>query len=184
MEELIALDPLIQQSPAYGAYKEKLLHLEEENQTIRSYFEKIIDAVPGHLYWKDLQGIYLGCNVFMLDFCQVHSKSDIIGKSDADLWPQDARALQGNDQKVIQTGKTIVFEETVYGVINRSVKRPLRDEDGTIIGIVGNSVDISDLKKIERELRETREVAEAARVLSKNKFSFFEPRKDKQHSLT
>ncbi len=179
-EEQLALDPLIAFDPAYIAWKDKLLQLKQENEVMRSYFEKIIDAAPGHLYWKDRHGVYLGCNLFMLHYYHFSSKMDIIGKSDQELWPHCATALRENDLKVMETGETIIFEETVHGSTNRSVKMPLRDENGAIIGVIGNSVDITDLVKAKRELLEAREMAEAARNLSKRKFSFFEFTKDKE----
>ncbi len=51
MKELLELDPLIELDPAYLAWKTKLLQLKKENEAMRSYFEKIIDIAPGHLYW-------------------------------------------------------------------------------------------------------------------------------------
>ncbi len=179
MTELLELDPLIEFDPAYVAWKTKLLQLKKENEAMRSYFEKIIDITPGHLYWKNKEGVYLGCNLFMVHFYHFDSKIAMIGKTDEELWPHCAKALRENDLKVMETGETIIFEETVHGSTNRSVKMPLRDEDGSIIGVIGNSVDISDLKKIQRELIEAREIAEAARTLSKNKFSFFKPSKER-----
>ncbi len=102
-----------------------------------------------------------------------------IGKTDEELWPHCAKALRENDLKVMETGEMIIFEETIHGATNRSVKMPLRDEEDNIIGVIGNSVDISDLKKIQRELIEAQEIAEAAKTLSKNKFSFFKPTKER-----
>ena len=116
----------------------------------------------------------------MVHFYHFDSEMAVIGKTDEELWPHCAKALRENDLKVMEAGKTIIFEESVHGSTNRSVKMPLRDENGLIIGIIGNSVDISDLKKIQRELIEAREMAEAAKSLSKNRFSFFKPTKKKE----
>jgi two-component system, OmpR family, aerobic respiration control sensor histidine kinase ArcB len=171
------LDSVIELDPAYIAWKSKLLQLKKENEAMRSYFEKIIDAAPGHLYWKNKEGVYLGCNLFMVHFYHFDSKIAIIGKTDEELWPHCAKALRDNDRRVMETGETLIFEENVHGSINRSVKMPLRDENEGVIGVIGNSVDISDLKKIQRELIEAREIAEAARTLSKKPFSFFKPTK-------
>lgn len=182
MKELLELDPSIEFDPAYLAWKTRLLQLKKENEAMRSYFEKIIDIAPGHLYWKNKEGVYLGCNLFMVHFYHFDSKMAVIGKTDEELWPHCAKALRDNDLKVMETGETIIFEETVHGSTNRSVKMPLRDEEDNIIGVIGNSVDISDLKKIQRELIEAQEIAEAARTLSKNKFSFFKPTKEKERS--
>ncbi len=47
-------------------------------------------------------------------------------------------------------------------IIQLSSKIPLRDEKGNIIGVIGNTVDITALKKIETELREAKEKLEKA----------------------
>lgn len=72
-----------------------------------------------------------------------------------------------NDLEVMKTGKELIKEEAftlANGkiLIQLSSKRPLREENGDIVGIVGNTVDITYLKKIEEELRDAKERAEIA----------------------
>ena len=145
-----------------------------------AWYENIIDAVPGQLYWKDKNGVYLGCNQYMATSYQFKSKSDIIGKTDHLLWPDYAVLLQENDRRVIEQGITISSEERVNGRIYLSIKMPLRDSNNHIIGIIGNSADITYLKEIEKNLREKTELAEAAKKFAKGRFSFFEPKKESQ----
>ena len=143
------------------------------------HFEKILDSAPGEFYWKDKEGVYLGCNQLVANLFHSKSKADIIGKKDSDLWPQYAKVLEQNDQQVMKTGQVMTFEEKINGRTNLSVKRPMQNENGEIIGIIGNSLDIHHLKEIERYLKETQEIAEAAKILANNKFSFFQPWKEK-----
>ncbi len=145
-----------------------------------AWYENIIDAVPGHLYWKDKNGVYLGCNQYMATSYQFKSKSDIIGKTDRLLWPDYAALLEENDRRVIEQGMTISSEERINGRTYLSIKMPLRDSNNHIIGIIGNSADITYLKEIEKNLREKTELAEAAKKFAKGRFSFFEPKKESQ----
>ena len=53
--------------------------------------KKVINSIPGHVYWKDINGKYLGCNKQQAKALCLESPSDIIGKTDHDLaWSADA----------------------------------------------------------------------------------------------
>jgi two-component system, OmpR family, aerobic respiration control sensor histidine kinase ArcB len=126
---------------------------------------QIINCVPGSLYWKDKYGVYLGCNAVMMETAGLNGREDIIGKTDFDLWPDNADKIRENDLQVIQSGETVALEEEVRipsGELLHftGVKMPLRDENNEIIGIVGNSLDITKLKKTEQALFVAKEKAE------------------------
>src|SRR5690606_31948309 len=134
---------------------------------IAYHLDKIVACTPGSLYWKDRHGYYLGCNDFMVKISKLNSVEDIIGKTDNELWPENAANIKKNDQYVIETGKTVFLEETVKihdGTIMyfTGVKMPLKDENGDIIGVICNSLDITKLKKPEAELMEAKKKAEEA----------------------
>ncbi len=122
---------------------------------------------PGGFYWKDLDGCYLGCNEYMLKVAGFLSQDDVLGKKDADLWPNSATQLEENDRYVMESGETLEVEETVeipsFGLRHFiSVKMPLRDKDKNIIGVIGNSLDISELKLAQAELIRAKKKAETA----------------------
>ena len=126
------------------------------------YLEKLAPSLPGPIYWKDRNSIYLGMNKFTLDACQLESFDNFIGKSDYDLWPQAAEELIKHDQEVIQTGKPIQRNESIISPTGQIkyftvVKLPLRDDDGNIIGVIGNSIDITAQKEAERLKQESQE---------------------------
>ena len=140
--------------------KEKL---EEENKIL----EKIIASVPGSIYWKNIEGFYLGCNDFMVKTAGLTSKNDIIGHSDFELWPQQATELFEHDNLVMKLGHSIRSEEQV--VLPNGKKRyftvekiPLRDQANNISGIIGNSIEITELKNTQNDLQIAKEAAEAA----------------------
>ena len=88
------------------------------------------------------------------------SLDEVIDRSNLD-WHADrqqAERVIANDSEVIRSGTVQVFEETYDSAhagtrIFRSSKAPLRDGTGAVIGIVGVSSDITELKNTEAQLR-------------------------------
>ncbi len=149
-----------------------LLATAEEYNDLYSITNKnltqFINCTPGSLYWKDKEGKYLGCNKFMVETSGLTSPMDIIGKTDFDLWPKEnAKKLHENDQYVITSGKTIVTNEAVTIANGETkyftgVKMPLLDSNNNVIGVIGNSLDITELEKAKQSLEIIGEKAEAA----------------------
>lgn len=134
---------------------------------IQKILDQIVNCTPGSLYWKDKTGKYLGCNQFMVKTAGLNSVDDIIGKTDAELWPNNSKTVYENDQKVIQSGETMFLEEEIKLTTGESmyftgVKMPLQDSKGNTIGVIGNSLDITKLKQTEIELKKAKEKAESA----------------------
>jgi signal transduction histidine kinase len=69
------------------------------------------------------------------------------------------KARRGEEQITSKTGKVFTF---------MVIKVPLRDEDGNIIGTVGNSIDITNQKKAEKDLIKAKEQAEEANLSKAN----------------
>lgn len=160
--------------------EEELQHIIAEQQAEIFRLRSVIDTIPGSIYWKDQNGFYLGRNKFSAESMYsigletephlTQKQIDfVIGKTDHDLFPKDvADRYKENDLFVMQTKQETSIEEpiTLDGktYIRLSTKRPLLDETGKVIGIVGNTVDITHLKEIEGELRKAKEKAEAANI--------------------
>lgn len=126
---------------------------EKENKILHN----VISSVPGSIYWKNKEGVYLGCNDFMVKTAGLNSAEDIIGKSDFELWPNQAVTFLENDKNVIQLEHAVRIEEQVD--LKNGKKRyftvekiPLNDGNGNIIGIVGNSIEITELKNTQSAL--------------------------------
>lgn len=152
-------------------------NVSENKNNFQSYFTNIVDCIPGSLYCKNLEGRYLWCNQFMLDTLGFDSLNKIIGKTDFDLWPDNAHKMQQNDRYVIKHGKTIFLEEMFVHRNAKTlhftgVKMPLRNDNNKIIGIIGNILDITQLKQIETELRTAKEKAEQANEANQEKNKF------------
>ncbi len=135
---------------------------------VENYAAQVIDKIPGSVYWKDKEGVYLGCNNFMCAMAGLKHPSQIIGKNDFQLvWKNIAQDLQENDQLVMETRQEQEFQEIMILADGNQIdmltrKTPLRDENGNVIGVLGVSLDISKLNEANRLLEEEKKRAESA----------------------
>lgn len=152
-----------------------------ENITVSSeqktYLENIVACLPGSVYWKDRQGVYLGCNNVVAQMAGVNSPSEVIGKTDFDfIWKDGAEAVTKDEQDIMESGIAKTMEisgKLTDGTMATflATKTPLRDSFGKVIGIVATSLDITERKHMEVELQAAKESAEKA---SKAKSGFIE----------
>ncbi len=135
------------------------IDLKEEVNKLRS----IIAKMPGHIYWQDVNGVYQGCNGQQAKSAGLKSVDEIIGKTNADLpWNKNSNIPEILDQanrEVMATKKAITIEEPgklVDGTkaVFLSKKEPLFDKNGNVIGILGTSLDITELKKAQQDYAE------------------------------
>lgn len=119
---------------------------------------KILWNSVGNLYWKDLQGRYLGCNknaqhIFDTPVEQIIGKTDrelLIGK----LSDEKILILEQTDQCVMQTAKEKVLEEEGIDKEGKpafyiTTKHPLYNQQKEVIGVIGTSLDITRQKLAE-----------------------------------
>ena len=119
--------------------------------------EQIIRQTAGNLYWKDVNGNYLGCNENMAKIFKLHHPKEVVGKNDYDFFLDDVhvKKIIENDKFVMKTGKETEFEEigadeTGQLLTFKTKKVPLRDSENKIIGIIGVSIDVTKEKEAEK----------------------------------
>lgn len=123
--------------------------------------QKMLDIIPGHVYWKDINGKFLGCNKRQAENYGFKNIDGLIGKEDKDFLKEEvAKEIKVNDQKIMISNTEQLIEEKTYIAANKkwtkkwvlSHKAPLIGEANEVIGIVGVSIDISKQKKLEQSL--------------------------------
>ncbi len=143
-----------------------------ENKNNLERLETIISIAPGHVYWKDSKGSFLGCNDEQARTFNLPSAKDVLGKTDYDFYEKEqAEAIVKADQRIMLSGETTILEEPVTLLDGRSAvflskKVPLRNKKNEIIGIIGVSVDITERKVMEAELASAKERIESMRLVS------------------
>lgn len=124
--------------------------------SLQQYLEAIIEIMPGSFYVKNKNGVYIACNKVVLEKGNLQDKTSIIGKTDFDIWPERAEEIRKNDLEVMERGITAELEETVIlpdgkKMYFASVKSPLRDKNNQIVGVVCNSLDITEIKEAKKK---------------------------------
>ena len=145
--------------------KRSLFRQEDDMPT--QLFEQLMESLPDHVYFKDLQSRFICVNKSMATYFGLEKAEDAVGKSDFDFFsPESARKKFEAEQEIIRTGKGWTFreEKDVRGhVANNTVissKLPLRDANGKICGTFGLSRDITKQKQAEQEVQRQRRLLE------------------------
>jgi PAS domain S-box-containing protein len=123
-------------------------------------FGQLTSNAPAAIFIKDLDGRYTLANPLAR---QALGRGDtVVGLSDHDLLPAEvADALLRADREVIASRRAIESEEVVRrpGFDRRylSVKFPLFDGAGGVVGVCGVAIDITDRQRAAEALRESEE---------------------------
>jgi len=134
---------------------------EHELLTEQNLLKALLDNIPDAVYFKDTKSRFTKVNRAMAD-SYGHSEPDrIIGKSDFDLFTKEhAQPAYDDEQKIISTGDPLIGKIEKETLANGDVKwvtttkLPLRDKHGTIIGTMGISRSITDLKEAQEHFLE------------------------------
>jgi two-component system, OmpR family, aerobic respiration control sensor histidine kinase ArcB len=154
--------------------EQERLKFKDEIQERKDYYESIIAAMPGHVYWLDENNIFLGCNDLQAKDADLQSRKEIVGKTNHDmLWKEQAEELNRLNNQVRETGIPHVAEEYMVMAnglgVYLSQKTPLRNNKNQVVGVLGVSIDITERKKMEAALRRAKEASEDA-YLAKTEF--------------
>jgi len=158
--ELKQQNKLFQQEIYEREYIEDMLREKEE------FLRLVINNIPQLVFWKDINGVYLGCNKVFEKFFAV----DIIGKTDFDLIPEQAKHLSKIENKIMANNTPIYHLVETISQNNKkrwieTNKIPLHDTNGKVIGILGTSEDITERQEYKQTLE--LEVADRTRDLRK-----------------
>ncbi|MBT8280349.1 MAG: PAS domain S-box protein, partial [Muriicola sp.] len=130
--------------------------LREEKQLLKT----LIDNLPLNVFIKDLESRKILVNKAELDYVDL-KESEVIGKNDFDFYDKkSAEISRQEDLQVMNSGVPMLRKETTSvkkdGTATSflSSKIPLIGSDKKVKGLIGISLDISDLKRKEDELHD------------------------------
>jgi two-component system aerobic respiration control sensor histidine kinase ArcB len=141
------------------------------------------DAIQACVFWKNLDGYYLGCNQYFLDTFGLKSHDDFIGKQNQDLpWKNQAEDLEAIDKIVLEkgfyNGEVTLSISPSQEIIFHTKKSLFFDENQQAVGILTVSFDVTDRKKsellVQKSLNDLLHAKNRAEASNKAKTEFLE----------
>lgn len=130
-----------------------------EENLLRAFLKHIPDGV----YFKDRESRFVRISHSLAARFGLSDPADAINKTDFDMFSEEhAKQAFADEQDIIRAGKSIVeAEEKETWLDGRetwvlTTKLPLMDDQENIIGTMGISRDITERKRVERELQQYR----------------------------
>jgi diguanylate cyclase (GGDEF)-like protein/PAS domain S-box-containing protein/putative nucleotidyltransferase with HDIG domain len=128
---------------------------EEALRGSESKYRTLLSNLPQRIFFKDRNSVYVSCNDNYARDLHILPE-EIAGKTDYDFHPQKlAEKYRADDKRIMTSGNTEDIEERYLQdgqeTFVQTVKTPVRDEEGNVIGILGIFWDICDRRKMEQE---------------------------------
>ncbi|MBK9965302.1 MAG: response regulator [Holophagales bacterium] len=122
-------------------------------------YRTLVENIPQKIFMKDRDFRWVSINERLAHDLGIRPE-EVVGKVDADLFPPELAAkYHADDISVMDTGKTEEFVERYsqegVGTWISTIKAPVRNTDGEIVGLLGVSWDITDRKRAEEALLES-----------------------------
>jgi PAS domain S-box-containing protein len=134
--------------------------LAEELYRSRQMLQSILDNIPQRVFWKGLDGRYLGCNQAFGNDMDLTSPDEVVGKTDEELsgFESVIRHLH-HVREPLETGHPLSnceYEIPAEAGITRWLRAtsiPVRDLNGQLFGVLGTYEDITAQKRTEEAIR-------------------------------
>jgi len=132
------------------------------------HLQVLIDNIPNPVYYKNKEGVYLGCNLAIEQFLGI-PRDKIIGKTVFDIFSDKAVAekYREMDEGLFRNPGIQVYEYKLRNIdgtdhdviFNRST---YPGPDGKVAGLVGVIIDITEQKSAENSLRRLAAIVESS----------------------
>jgi len=126
-----------------------------------NWYRTLIEHLPQKIFLKDQNSVYISCNENLARAFNI-KVADIAGKTDYEFFSQEmADKYRDDDKRIINSGMAEEIEENymrdgqVFYV--HTIKTPVKEPDGKVVGIVGIFWDITADRMAQRELEEHRQ---------------------------
>lgn len=131
---------------------------ENDLQEHLHFLQELIDAMPNPVFFKNTTGLYLGCNKAYEEFIGV-KKRGIIGKSVYTVHPKElADQHDASDRDLLSSASGVQFYEASLPGADGACQEVIFNQavftrkDGTVGGIVGIILDLTEQRRMEREV--------------------------------
>ncbi|BDQ34829.1 PAS domain-containing hybrid sensor histidine kinase/response regulator [Pseudodesulfovibrio portus] len=126
-----------------------------------AHLRTLVETIPDLVWLKDVNGVFLSCNQ-RFERLYGAPEAEIVGKTDYDFVDRElADSFRRHDRAAMAAGKPTVNEETVKykddGHIEEleTIKTPMLDDRGALIGVLGVARDITRRNRIADQLKES-----------------------------
>ncbi len=126
-------------------------------------FDFLLEQSPDQIYFKDRQSRFLCLSRALAERLGVAEPSEMIGKTDFDMFAEDvAQGFFADEQRIMETGEPMIgkveHEPHADGRSSwaYSTKLPFRNSANEVVGICGINKDYTRQKEMEEALREER----------------------------
>jgi two-component system sensor histidine kinase EvgS len=144
------------------------LRAEEQLSDQLAFKRALLDGIPNPIYVRDLQGRLISCNrsyeeSFGISYEQMNGRRVI----DVDLIPRDSAEQMHADYMTLLETQQPVFADRSMMLAGRQIEAwqwtvPFHRADGQLQGLLGGWIDITERKRLERELTLAQQQAEQA----------------------
>ena len=124
----------------------------------------VLNTIPDLIWLKDAEGRYLACNEKFEKFIGA-KEEEIVGKTDHNLTDsKTAEFFRRHDDLTMREGYSkneeyLVFADGSYEGYFETIKKPMYDEEGRVIGILGIARDITEKRNRLDALNEAQAIA-------------------------
>ncbi len=150
--------------------KARIDTVEETLERERSLFGTLVSTIPDLVWLKDQDGLYLHCNPAFECFFGA-MREEIVGRSDYDFVDAELAAFfRMKDREALAAdGPTkneewVTFADDGHKALLETVKTPLRDGSGRLVGILGIARDVTESRRMV-ELEASRTMDSRFRVI-------------------
>ncbi len=133
-------------------------------KTEQNYLRILIDNLPDLIYFKDAEGRYILSNFAHYSSLGAKSEQEVLGKTTFDFNPPElAKQYSEDEKKIVMSGEPLICKEEIayHRNINKmrwhlTTKIPIKNEKGSVTGLVCISSDITERKEFEEMLKKER----------------------------
>jgi PAS domain S-box-containing protein len=134
---------------------------EEALRASENKYKILLENLTQKIFYKDKDSVYVSCNENYARDLKIKA-DEIAGKIDYDFYPKElAEKYIKDDRMIMQAGKIQEVEEKYIQdekeIFVHTIKIPVKDDRGNVVGILGIFWDVSEQKKAGEELRDSEE---------------------------
>lgn|SRR5574344_1181644 len=132
-----------------------------ENVTLKNKLLNLwLNSTEEYIFFKGIDGTYLAVSNATAELAGFNSAEDMIGKYDVEIYePKLAQAFLIQDKQVMETRLSVTDSDWVEHpkkgkILIETIKSPMFDENGDLIGVQGISRDITEKAEMREKLVE------------------------------